>query len=305
MEEAATGHVGPTAQSFHTAFDPGPVFLEPAAELMRLEGDGQLSVFGTTRNGVQGHSQSANGVQGNTASSSASGVYGANTGGGFGVAGRTTGSGSAIFGENIYPEGWAGNFNGRVQVGGDQHFGSQTRQRLNLWGTQYGIGVQTATEYFRSSSAFSWFKGGVHHDGQHNPGAGGVEMMRLDANGNLNISGVVGNLSDRHAKQNVEPVDGLDVLEKVVALPLSRWSYKTDPASRHIGPMAQDFHTAFNVGTDDEHIATVDADGVALAAIQGLNQKLEAELQRRDAENRELKSRLERLEKLLSHSPSH
>lgn len=41
-------------------------------------------------------------------------------------------------------------------------------------------------------------------------------------------------------------------------------------AVRHIGPMAQDFHAAFEVGEDDEHIATVDADGVALAAIQGL-----------------------------------
>jgi hypothetical protein len=34
--------------------------------------------------------------------------------------------------------------------------------------------------------------------------------------------------------------------------------------------MAQDFHAAFQVGDDDKHIATVDADGVALAAIQGL-----------------------------------
>jgi trimeric autotransporter adhesin len=33
--------------------------------------------------------------------------------------------------------------------------------------------------------------------------------------------------------------------------------------------MAQDFHAAFDLGTDERHIATVDADGVALAAIQG------------------------------------
>jgi trimeric autotransporter adhesin len=33
--------------------------------------------------------------------------------------------------------------------------------------------------------------------------------------------------------------------------------------------MAQDFHAAFQVGDDDKHITTVDADGVALAAIQG------------------------------------
>jgi len=48
-------------------------------------------------------------------------------------------------------------------------------------------------------------------------------------------------------------------------------------------------------GPDDKHIATVDADGVALAAIQGLNQKLEEAL----AENAELPQRLDRLETML------
>ncbi|WP_159903302.1 hypothetical protein [Salinirussus salinus] len=43
---------------------------------------------------------------------------------------------------------------------------------------------------------------------------------------------------------------------------------------RHIGPMAGDFHSTFDFGDDEETIATVDADGVALAAIQGLSQKL-------------------------------
>jgi hypothetical protein len=75
------------------------------------------------------------------------------------------------------------------------------------------------------------------------------------------------------------------VLAKVAALPLSRWSYTNDIHTVHIGPMAQDFHSAFNVGSDDKHISMVDADGVALAAIQGLNQKLEE----KDAEIQELK----------------
>ena len=34
--------------------------------------------------------------------------------------------------------------------------------------------------------------------------------------------------------------------------------------------MAQDFHAAFSVGEDNRHINSMDADGVALAAIQGL-----------------------------------
>jgi cell division protein FtsB len=60
--------------------------------------------------------------------------------------------------------------------------------------------------------------------------------------------------------------------------------------------MAQDFHAAFSLGTDERHIATVDADGVALSAIQGLNQKLEETR----AENAALKARLEKLEALLN-----
>jgi hypothetical protein len=41
--------------------------------------------------------------------------------------------------------------------------------------------------------------------------------------------------------------------------------------------MAQDFHAAFGVGEDDTTISTVDAQGVALAAIQGLYQIVQAQ----------------------------
>ncbi len=79
------------------------------------------------------------------------------------------------------------------------------------------------------------------------------------------------NLSDRAAKENYEPVDGREVLERLAAVPIQTWNYRSqDPAIRHIGPVAQDFYAAFGVGEDDTHISTVDADGVALAAIQGL-----------------------------------
>lgn len=108
--------------------------------------------------------------------------------------------------------------------------------------------------------------------------------------------------SDRNLKENFTPVSPREVLEKVSALPITRWNFKDDTATPHIGPMAQDFYAAFGTGTDERHIATVDADGVALAAIQGLNQKLEetrSELKRRNEENAALKTRLERLEQVL------
>jgi hypothetical protein len=97
--------------------------------------------------------------------------------------------------------------------------------------------------------------------------------------------------SDRNAKEHFQPVDNQAVLAKVAALPLTEWNYKTDKAGvQHIGPMAQDFHAAFQLdGADDKHISVVDEGGVALAAIQGLNQKLQDELNREDAENAKLK----------------
>jgi len=82
-------------------------------------------------------------------------------------------------------------------------------------------------------------------------------------------------LSDRNAKTAVQPVNGREVLKKITALPLNTWQYKTQDAKyRHMGPMAQDFYAAFQLGESDKGIDTVDADGVALAAIQGLNAEL-------------------------------
>ncbi len=79
-------------------------------------------------------------------------------------------------------------------------------------------------------------------------------------------------LSDRNAKTAVQPVDAGEVLRKVSTLPMNTWQYKTQESKyRHIGPMAQDFYAAFQLGESDKGIDTVDADGVALAAIQGLN----------------------------------
>jgi len=96
-----------------------------------------------------------------------------------------------------------------------------------------------------------------------NPAAG--QHMNLYAQ-SFNI------VSDMNAKQDFKPVDAQAVLEKVAALPVQAWAYKGEGQIRHLGPTAQDFQAAFELGSSDTSIATVDADGVALAAIQGLSQ---------------------------------
>jgi hypothetical protein len=166
----------------------------------------------------------------------------------------------------------------------------------------------------RWSSPGGWAPGGVGWDGPVLYGAwGGLLGTTVNGNqysliwnssGNVVVRGTLGQGCDRAIKTDFGPVNPAEVLDKVAAMPLQTWRYKADgPEVRHLGPFSQDFRAAFGLGMDDKHIDVVDADGVALAAIQGLNQKVEdmkAEAQRRDAENAELKQRLERLEQLLA-----
>jgi hypothetical protein len=125
-----------------------------------------------------------------------------------------------------------------------------------------------------------------------NPGAL-LQVGSATCNGTTWVNG-----SDRNSKEDFAAVNPRTVLEKVSALPITEWKYKVEAdGTQHLGPMAQDFHAAFGLnGTDDKHIATVDEEGVALAAIQGLNQKLND----KDAEIQKLEERLEKLEQFLS-----
>jgi hypothetical protein len=145
----------------------------------------------------------------------------------------------------------------------------------------------------------------------------GVERVRLESSGNLGVGTnnpserlhIVGNIlatgtitpnSDRNAKTDIKPVDTTAILEQVSKMPVQQWRFKTETDDvKHIGPMAQDFRSAFGLGAHATAIATVDADGVALAAIQGLNQKLEQQIKEKDAKILSLESRLAKLESLL------
>jgi hypothetical protein len=126
-----------------------------------------------------------------------------------------------------------------------------------------------------------------------------IDLLALDNSGNLKCLGAVysGSIkltSDRNLKENFTALNPQTVLAKVASLPLTEWNYKSDSQTiQHIGPMAQDFHAAFKLdGTDDQHISVVDEGGVALAAIQGLNQKLNE----KDAEIQALEKKLDELQ---------
>lgn len=122
------------------------------------------------------------------------------------------------------------------------------------------------------------------------PNLSGATFLATTANGaSLSAGGTWTNGSSRAFKEGLVGIDPAEMLAKVMNLPISSWTYTNSSEGRHVGPMAEDFRAAFGFGTDAQHISTVDADGVALAAIQGLNQKLESE-------NLQLKARLDALE---------
>jgi len=96
--------------------------------------------------------------------------------------------------------------------------------------------------------------------------------------------------SDRNLKEHFASVNRDAVLEKVAGLPISTWTYKTEEGEhRHIGPLAQDFMATFQVGSSDRTILPVDADGVALSAIQALYQRVV----RVEEENRALRKEVD------------
>ena len=126
------------------------------------------------------------------------------------------------------------------------------------------------------------------------------DIFVLDNNGNLELGGLLTEASSVLLKENFSPVDAQTVLEILADMPISTWNYKTDdPTVRHMGPMAQDFYAAFGLGADDTHLAPLDANGVAMAAIQALYQQGQAQaahINTLEQQNALLLQRLEALE---------
>jgi len=117
--------------------------------------------------------------------------------------------------------------------------------------------------------------------------------IHLASGAHVTAAGVWVDVSDRNAKENFEAVNPRQILDQVAELPITSWNYKAeDQQVRHIGPVAQDFHRSFGVGADDKHLAALDGNGVALAAIQGLNEKVEGGIQHAEVRSRQFEQRL-------------
>src|SRR4051794_38235814 len=100
-------------------------------------------------------------------------------------------------------------------------------------------------------------------------------------------------ISDRNRKMDFASIDGEDLLGRLRSVPVTTWRYRDeeDRTTKHIGPMAQDWHAAFGFTTDDKTINMSDIDGVNLAAIKALEART-TELRAKTAEVEQLRSQV-------------
>jgi hypothetical protein len=85
--------------------------------------------------------------------------------------------------------------------------------------------------------------------------------------------------SSRTVKENFQELNTAELLAKISALPITAWQYAGSD-ERHIGPVAEDFVAAFDVGTtradgsrENQYISHGDVAGVALLAVKELEKK--------------------------------
>lgn len=101
--------------------------------------------------------------------------------------------------------------------------------------------------------------------------------------------------SDKNQKENFQPVDAEDVLNKLQGLDLSSWNYKgQDPQRfRHYGPVAQEFFEAFGhdgvgISGTPTTINSGDQAGILMIAVQAQQKQIE-----------DLKAEIEELKRLV------
>ncbi len=252
--------------------------------------DGFAAITGGTRNTASGYASIVGGGAGNRAGNDQAAVVGGlnnQVDGKYGFIGG--GYGNAAQGNYATVPGGFQN-----QAAGDYSFaaGNHARVAADHLGT-FVFADASAMEF--PSMAENEFAvratGGVRFVTAVDAEGGVISGVQL-----LPGSGAWSTLSDRSAKAGFEAIDPQAILKAISGLPISTWRYQSQAESiRHLGPLAQDFYAAFGLGEDARYISTVDADGVSLAAIQGLYQLVQqqqTQIESQEVDLLDLKARL-------------
>jgi trimeric autotransporter adhesin len=262
--------------------------------ILNVASGSDATVSGGSNNTASGDSSSVSGGDGNSAEGVQSTVNGGSSNAALGLRSTVSGGLANCAGGD---GSWAGGVGATVRAGNEAldaqcQFGSNSGDANGDEGSFVWAGGGAI-----SSNGPSQFvvraNGGVYFGNSTlavNVPAG--RFINTNSGAHLTTGGVWTNASSRTLKQNFTPINALEILNKVNQLAITTWRYKSSPEGEHIGPMAEDFKVAFGLAGDGKSIGTVDADGVALAAIQGLNAKLE----QLALENAALRQRLTALE---------
>lgn len=188
------------------------------------------------------------------------------------------------------------------EASGSYSFAGGCQAKANHWGSfVWGDGTFTDIASTGNNEFIVRASGGIWFGTNSAPSTPSTRFINTSTGAYLSSGGTWTNASDKNLKEGFEQINEAEILEKVAELPITIWNYREEASSvTHIGPVAQDFHAAFGLGNDDRSISTVDADGVALAAIQALyaeNQEKEAEIAELRSQLAELEARFDALEK--------
>lgn len=202
-------------------------------------------------------------------------------GGVFNIAGNTSatvggGESNSAFGDSATVPGGRSNI-----ADGNASFAAGRNAHVNGHDGAFVWGASTGADASAAGQVVFQATGGMYVGDDGGPSGDFYTddnyLIDTSTGAHLTIGGIWTDSSSASVKEDVVPVNPESVLEGVKTLPLTEWSYETEPGDvRHLGPMAEDFHAAFGLGADEEHIASLDTAGVAMAAIQGLVDRLEA-----------------------------
>lgn len=251
------------------------------------------AVGGGTRNLAAGTAAVVCGGAGNTANGAQSSITG-------GLSNRSSGAYSAILG------GHQNSASGAYSV----VLGGFANQAAADFSTALGraslVGAEHSGAFLYADSSDAVFQ-------SQNPNefavraTGGVRLVSaIDPEGEPSAgvslpagSGAWEIMSSRIIKNNLQHVQTDQILASLKKLPVYTWSYRSDPGGAlHIGPTAEDFHNQFSFGADSSTIATVDPDGVALAAIQETARLIDAQQSVLSSQTKRLRNLETELEQL-------
>jgi hypothetical protein len=266
------------------------------------ENNAAIGFTSTVAGGIQNTASASGATVGGGAGNEAGGINGSTVGGGNGnVADGYTatvggGAGNTASGDDATIPGGR-----RNSATADYSFAAGRQAQADhkgafVWADSTNARVaSTGSDQFIARAS-----GGVYFGTDSNPDLS-PGFISTSTGAYLSEGGTWTNASSAARKTAFAPADPGEALSSVCDLPIQTWQYKDeDNDTRHVGPTAEAFHDTFEVGGDEQTISTVDADGIAFAAIQGLADEVESQSERQAETIAELHEQNAKMEERLS-----